>query len=126
MELPWHLYVMAGLYVLAGLNHFRNPRLYQRIIPPYFPYPKTLNIASGIAEIALGLALCFPSISEYAAIGIILLLIAIFPANIFMYTNDKAGMGLPKWVRLLRLPLQLVLIFWAFAYTGLWDLSVIA
>lgn len=119
MELPWHLYLMACLYILAGLNHFRNPRLYTKIIPPYFPNPKLLNTLSGIAEIGLGVALCIPSLSEYAAIGIILLLIAVFPANLFMYSDDRAALGLPKWMRLARLPLQLILILWAFAYTGL-------
>ena len=117
MALPWHLYLMALLYVLAGLNHFRNPRMYQRIIPPYFPSPKLLNVISGIAEVLLGILLCIPQFSAYAAIGIIALLVAVFPANVFMYTDKKAGFGLPKWVLLLRLPLQILLILWAFQYT---------
>ena len=54
MQLPWHLYVMAVMYILAGINHFRRPRLYLKIIPPYFPKPKLLNALSGFAEIALG------------------------------------------------------------------------
>ncbi|RYZ77849.1 MAG: DoxX family protein, partial [Proteobacteria bacterium] len=64
MSLPWHLYAMAAVYLLAGLNHFRNPRMYQRIIPDYFPYPKTLNVISGIAEIVLAILLCIPSVSK--------------------------------------------------------------
>ena len=117
MALPWHLYLMAGIYVLAGLNHFRVPRLYQRMIPQAFPSPKLLNILSGLAEIVLGIALCIPQTSGYAAWGVIVLLVAIFPANVYMYTNDAAALGLPKWVRLMRLPLQLVLIGWAYLYT---------
>ena len=117
MALPWHLYLMAALYILAGLNHFRVPRLYQRMIPRSFPSPKLLNIFSGLAEIALGIALCIPPLSHYAAWGLIALLVAIFPANVYMYANEKAAMGLPKWVRLMRLPLQLVLIGWAYLYT---------
>ena len=117
MNLPWHLYVMAFIYFIAGINHFRNPRLYIKIIPPSLPNPKLLNSVSGFAEIILGIALCIPIISNYAAWGIIGLLIAVFPANIYMYTNKKAGMGLPKWVLLLRIPLQLLLIFWAYQYT---------
>lgn len=117
MGLPWHLYAMALLYILAGINHFRVPKLYYKIIPPYFSNQRLLNIVSGIAEIILGIALCIPQLSKYAAWGIIILLIAIFPANIYMYQNDKAALGLPKWARILRLPLQFLLIYWAFQYT---------
>ena len=117
MNLPWHLYVMAFIYFVAGINHFRNPRLYIKIIPPSFPNPKLLNIISGLAEILLGIGLCIPMISNYAAWGVIAVLIAVFPANIYMFTNQKASMGLPKWVLLLRIPLQLLLIFWAYQYT---------
>lgn len=117
MTLPWHLYLMASLYILAGLNHFRVPRIYMRMIPSSFPSPKILNAVSGIAEIAFAIMLCIPLLSPLAAWGIIILLIAIFPANVYMYTNDKAGMGLPKWVRLVRLPLQIALIYWAWIYT---------
>ena len=117
MSLPWHLYVMALLYVVAGINHFKNPRAYLKIIPPYFSNPKLINWISGLAEIILGVTLCIPLLSKFAAWGIILLLIFIFPANLHMYQNDKASLGLPKWIRLLRLPLQLVLMLWAFQYT---------
>ncbi|GGD15416.1 DoxX family protein [Flavobacterium orientale] len=118
MNLPWHLYVMAAIYVIAGLNHFRNPRLYLKIIPPYFKNPELLNKLSGFAEIILGIFLCIPLFTSIAAWGIIALLVAVFPANLYMYQNDKAALGLPKWVRLLRLPLQLGLIFWAYQYTN--------
>ena len=117
MNLPWHLYVMAFVYFITGLNHFRNPRLYLKIIPPYFPNPKLLNHISGLAEIILAIALCIPALSHYAAWGVIALLIAIFPTHLYMYFNEKAHMGLPKWVLLLRMPLQLFLIFWAYQYT---------
>ncbi|WP_300566025.1 MauE/DoxX family redox-associated membrane protein [Flavobacterium sp.] len=117
MDLSWHLYVMALLYILAGFNHFRKPRLYLKIIPPYFSNPKMLNYLSGLAEIVLGICLCIPFTSKYAAWGIIALLIAIFPANLYMYQNDNAGLGLSKWIRFVRLPLQIVLLFWAYLYT---------
>lgn len=116
-ELPWHLYLMGIIYTVAGLNHFRSPKTYLRIIPPYFPNPKLLNSIAGIAEVILGIGLCIPATSTLSAWGIIALLIAIFPANLFMFTNKKAGMGLPKIVLLIRLPLQILLIFWAYIYT---------
>uniref|UniRef100_UPI004049ABC8 DoxX family protein n=1 Tax=Flavobacterium sp. TaxID=239 RepID=UPI004049ABC8 len=117
MTLPWHQYLMGIIYVLAGLNHFRQPRLYLKIIPPYLPNPILLNKLSGLAEIVLGFLLCLYLTSNFAAWGIIALLIAVFPANIYMYQEKKAGLGLPKWLRLLRLPLQIGLIYWAFQYT---------
>lgn len=117
MTLPWHQYLMGLVYILAGINHFRNPKLYIKIIPPFFKNPKHINQISGWAEIVLGILVCIPTTSFYGAWGIILLLLAIFPANLYMYQNDKAALGLPKWVRLLRLPLQLLLIYWAYCYT---------
>lgn len=117
MPLPWHLYLMGLLYILAGLNHFRKPKMYERIIPPALPAPKALNLISGAAEVILGFLLMLPQFSIIAAWGIIALLIAIFPANIYMAINKKAGFGLPLWVLYLRLPLQLVLIYWAWCYT---------
>ena len=117
MNLPWHLYLMALLYILTGSNHFRNPKMYIKIIPSYFSNPKLLNILSGAAEIILGILLMLSFTTHFAAWGIIALLIAVFPANLFMYQDKKASFGLPKWVLLLRLPLQLLLIVWAYQYT---------
>ncbi|CAD0009170.1 DoxX family protein [Flavobacterium chungangense] len=117
MDLPWHLYLMAFLYIVAGINHFRSPGMYLKIIPPYFLNPGLLNIISGAAEIILGFLLVLPFMSHFAAWGIIALLVAVFPANLFMYQNKKAGFGLPKWILLLRMPLQLLLILWAYQYT---------
>jgi uncharacterized membrane protein len=117
MILPWHLYLMAFLYISAGINHFRSPGMYIRIIPPVFKNPKLINTLGGIAEILLGLLLMFPFSKKFAAWGIIALLVAIFPANLFMFQNKKASFGLPRWVLFVRLPLQIVLIYWAYQYT---------
>lgn len=117
MNLLWHLYPMALLYIIAGLNHFRTPRLYHKIIPPYFPNPKSLNLLCGCFEVILGIMLCIPMLSKFAAWGIISVLIAVFPANIYMYLNDEASLGIPSWIRFIRLPFQFVLLFWAYCYT---------
>lgn len=116
-DLPWHLYLMALVYFLAGLNHFRNPKLYLKIIPTYLPHPKLLNVLSGLSEIILAIGLCIPMLSKFCAWGIVALLIAVFPANLFMVANKRAGMGLPKIILLLRLPFQIALIIWAYCYT---------
>ncbi|RZJ28468.1 MAG: DoxX family protein [Flavobacterium sp.] len=116
MIFPWHLYLMALLYLVAGINHFRRPELYLRIIPPFFANPKLLNSISGAAEILLAVLLCIPQTSTFAAWGIILLLVAVFPANIYMFTSPKASLGMPKAVLLLRLPMQIALVIWAYQY----------
>lgn len=117
MILPWHLYLMAILYILAGINHFRSPEMYIRIIPPIFKKPNIINILSGAAEILLGTLLMLSFTTHLAAWGIIALLIAIFPANLYMLQNKKASFGLSKWILFVRLPLQFVLIVWAYLYT---------
>jgi len=117
MNLSWHLYLMAFLYIIAGINHFRNPKMYLKIIPPFFKNPHLINTLSGASEIILGVLLTFSITTRFAAWGIIALLIAVFPANLFMFQNKKASFNLPKWILFVRLPLQLVLIFWAYQYT---------
>lgn len=117
MDLPWHLQMMAVMFIVAGLNHFLHPKIYLRIIPQYVPYPKMVNYISGFAEILFGFLLFFSSTLVCAAWAIIALLIAFFPTHLYMLTNKKASFGLPVWLLLLRLPLQLALIFWAYQYT---------
>lgn len=109
------LYLMSGLYVLAGIMHFLKPKMYIRIIPSYIPNPKLMNLLAGAFEIFFGLGLLIPQIRMYAAFGIIILLIAVFPANLYMF--QKGVRGVPKWALLLRLPLQFGLIAWAYLYT---------
>ena len=103
---------MAGLYFIAGINHFIMPKFYLKIIPPSLPYPKALNYISGLAEIVLAIMLVYPPTTKLAAWGIIALLIAIFPANVYHYQLAKQ-----KWILYGRLPFQLVFILWAWWYT---------
>lgn len=111
------LYVMASIYILAGLLHFLQPQVFLKIMPPYIPFHRAMVLLSGIAEILLGFGLLFPATREYAAWGIIALLIAVFPANIEQVRSKGARLGLPMWAVIARLPLQLVLIWWAWLYT---------
>ena len=114
--LKYGLYLMALLYILAGLYHFRNPRVYKAIMPPYLPFHDALVFWSGVAEVVLGLALFFPQTRIWAAWGVIALLIAVFPANVYMLTSGKFT-RIPEWLLYLRLPLQGLLIWWAYQYT---------
>ncbi|HNP69224.1 MAG TPA: hypothetical protein PKH16_15065 [Aequorivita sp.] len=115
--LPWHQYLMGVLYVLAGMNHFRKPKLYERIIPPYLPAHSTLVMLSGVAEMILGFMIMNKNTQEEAAWGIIIMLIAFIPVHIYMLRNKEAAMKLPKWMLILRLPLQFGLMYWAYLYT---------
>ncbi|WP_203293223.1 DoxX family protein [Luteirhabdus pelagi] len=114
--LPWHQYLMGVLLVLAGVNHFRNPKLYKRIMPPYIPAHSTMVTLSGIAEMILGFMLMNADTQTIAAWGIIVMLIVFIPVHIYMLQDEKAAMKLPKWVLWLRLPLQFALMYWAFQY----------
>ena len=115
--LPWHQYLMGVLLVLAGVNHFRKPKLYERIMPPYIPAHSTMVMLSGVAEMVLGFMLMNKNSQEMAAWGIIALLIAFIPVHIYMMQDKKASMKLPKWALIVRFPLQLGLIYWAYLYT---------
>ena len=116
------LYVMGPLYVVAGVLHFVVPDLYAQIIPPFLPAPLALVYLSGVAEIAVGIGVLIPRTRRYAAWATIALLVAIFPANVYMATSmvvvDGIGGGDPSpLIRWGRLPLQGVLILWAYWYT---------
>lgn len=115
--LPWHQYLIGLLFVIAGMNHFRKPKMYERIIPPYIPAHGSIVILSGIVEMILGFMIMNKNSQEGAAWGIIILMLLFIPVHIFMLQNEKAAMKLPKWVLILRLPLQFALIYWAYQYT---------
>ncbi len=114
--LPWHQYLMGILLVLAGMNHFRKPKLYERIVPSYIPAAGTVVMLSGVLEMVLGFMLMNKNSQTEAAWGIIIMLILFIPAHIYMLQNEKASLNLPKWALILRFPLQLALMFWAYQY----------
>lgn len=116
MIYPWHLYAMACMYILAGIMHFVKPKMYIRIMPNYIPKHKLMVLLSGLAEIILGATLCFPLTKNLAIYGIILILVVFFTVHFYMLTNKKASAGLPKWVLILRIPLQFFLMYWAYFY----------
>ena len=110
-------YVFAMIFVGAGFLHFVIPDVYMKIMPPYLPGHLTLVYVSGVAEILLGAMLMFSDLQKLAGWGLILLLIAIFPANIYLYQHQDLAPNVSPLLHLLRLPLQGVLILWAFWYT---------
>ncbi|HUS01011.1 MAG TPA: hypothetical protein VMY77_04755 [Chitinophagaceae bacterium] len=111
------LFIMSLLYIIAGINHFIHPLFYKKIMPASIPWHMPLIFISGIAEIMLGIFLIPVLTRRVAAWGLIMLLIAIFPANINMMLNYLKEKNPAVWITILRLPLQFVLIWWAYIFT---------
>jgi uncharacterized membrane protein len=108
------LVLAAIFYVVAGTLHFVKPEVYLRIMPPYVPWRLAMVLISGVCEILGGLGLLVSQTRRAAAWGLIALLVAVFPANIYMATNPiDAGAGsIAPMFRWGRLPLQLLLVWW--------------
>jgi uncharacterized membrane protein len=105
---------LAALFAFAGTMHFVIPEQYMAIMPPALPLHRELVYLSGVLEIAGGLGLLVPRTRRAAGIGLILLLIAVWPANLQMALNARAAgaSATAQALLFLRLPLQLLLIAW--------------
>jgi uncharacterized membrane protein len=111
--------IAAIVYIFAGTLHFIKPETYLRIMPPYIPWHVLMVRMSGAFEVLGGLGLLFSPTRRAAAWGLITLLIAVFPANIYMATNpvETGTVSIAAVLRWGRLPIQLLLIWWLFWYT---------
>ena len=112
----YSLYIMGALYVILGILHFTHTGFYRPLMSKFLPAHDLLIYLSGIAEVLLGLGVFFPKIRSLALWGIIAMLIVflllvhvnmLFPGN---------GLGVPLWILIMRIPLQFLLIYWAFQY----------
>jgi uncharacterized membrane protein len=114
------IYVMSFAYVWIGTQHFIDSQFFMNIMPPYLPWHLELVYISGFFEILLGILLLIKKFRFYAGWGLILLLIAVYPANIYLAFNDAPQKLLdvsPFMVSWVRLPLQFVLIGIAYWHT---------
>ncbi|MBC7743540.1 MAG: DoxX family membrane protein [Flavobacterium sp.] len=109
--------VFGILLIVAGLNHFVNGDFYLKIMPPYLPKPELLIVLSGIAEIICGLALLIKKTRRLGGWLTILLLIAVFPANVQMTINGMDNRNLLYYLSIGRLIVQILLIWWIFVLT---------
>ena len=109
------LRILAGiLFIVGGISHFLKTEMFVAIIPPFLSFPEALVYITGIFEILGGIGVLIPWIKRIAGNGLVILLLAVFPANLHMAINDVHVEGLPTspvflW---LRLPLQFLLIAW--------------
>lgn len=117
---PWRSPVPLGLvFILAGALHFLMPASYLRIMPPFLPHGLALVYLSGVAEVLGGLGVLKRRWRRAAGLGLIVLLVAVFPANVQMLLLAEAAKA-PMWKEALlslRLPLQGALIAWVWVVT---------
>jgi len=110
-------YLLALIFIAAGINHFWHPEFYLRIMPPWLPWHSALHLTAGFFELLFGVMLLIPRFQRWAAWGLIAVLIAVYPANIHMAVNPHLHPDLSEKALWFRLPLQFVIIAWAWWYT---------
>ena len=124
------IYVMSLLYVTVGIKHFTNTDFFVAIVPPIINWKEEAVLISGVFEVILGVLLLFNPTRKLAAWGIILLLISVFPANIYLYVSEDARemLSISKNQALFRMPFQIPLIiisYWHSKETHSKQLSII-
>ena len=109
--------LLAAFFVAAGANHFRTPSLYLGMMPPWLPWPLALVYVSGAAEILGGIGALVRFTRRFSGWGLMVLLIAVFPANLHVAMQGQMkGFDFSPLTLWLRLPFQLVLmagVWWA-------------
>jgi uncharacterized membrane protein len=104
---------MSCFYIYVGIKHFIDPHWFINIVPPYLPWHLELVYLSGLFEIILGLLLLIPKTRKLAAYGLIVLLIAVYPANIYLAFNElpQKMIGISSFAASwIRLPIQFIFI----------------
>jgi uncharacterized membrane protein len=113
---PLALGLMVLLLVSAGTMHFLRPGSFVQIVPPFVPFPLAVVYLSGGMELVLGAGLLLPRFSRAAALAVVFLLVAVFPANVYHWLADVHvdGSTAPGWYHRVRIPMQGFLAAWAF------------
>ncbi len=115
--------LLGIIFIAAGMLHFVITKTYIAIVPPYLPAHPQLVYISGVFEILGGIGLLAPAnfhsfpARGFAAWGLVALLVAVMPANIYMVTDHEKFAFIPLWALWLRLPMQLPLMGWCWLYT---------
>jgi uncharacterized membrane protein len=112
------LYIMFVVYAAGGIYHFVNPDFYKSIMPDWLPQHTLLNGLGGISEIILALMLLPESTrktSSYLIIAMLVIFLVVIhiPMAIDFYKKDHPAL----WIAIIRIPIQFVLIWWAWLYT---------
>ena len=102
--------IMAYFYISVGIKHFTEPEWFLQIYPPFLPFGLAAVYISGFFEVLFGIMLLIPKTRYYAGWGLIALLIAVFPANIYLAYTNGAAMDISAAVAWGRLPFQALFI----------------
>jgi uncharacterized membrane protein len=110
--------LLGAFFLSAGVNHFLIPRTYESIVPPSMREDAARLVAiSGVAEIAGGIGVLLPRTRRLSGLGLIALLAAVFPANLHMAREPERFPRIPRWALYARLPLQPLMMRWAWRAT---------
>jgi uncharacterized membrane protein len=109
---------LAAFFIASGVNHFVSPRFYRAIVPPSLRDRAKLVVeVSGVAEVLGGVGVLLPRTRRASGGGLIALLVAVFPANLYMAREPERFRRIPRWALLARLPLQPLMIWWTWRAT---------
>jgi len=110
--------MLAAFFIGSGVNHFVSPRFYRAIVPPRLQHEaKRVVDVSGVAEVVGGIGVLLPRTRRPAGLGLIALLAAVFPANLYMARTPERFHRIPRWALYARLPLQPLMMWWAWSAT---------
>ncbi len=110
--------LLALFFIGSGVNHFAQPRFYEAIVPPSLQERAKLVVdVSGVAEVIGGVAVILPWTRRLSGLGLVAVLAAVFPANLYMAREPKRFRRIPRWALYARLPLQPLMMLWAWRAT---------
>ena len=108
---------LSAFFINIGVDHFVNPEFYLAIMPDYLPLHLEAVYISGFFEILGGVSVLVPRLRSAAGWGLVVLLIAVFPANIHMAINTDLFPDISPTLLYIRLVFQFIFIYWAYAVT---------
>jgi len=111
------IYVMSFFYILVGLKHFQNPYWFVQIVPPPLPFKLEIVYLSGFIEIVFGVLILFKKFRFIIGWSLIALLIAVYPANIYLAMTNGVAMNTTPLIAWGRLPFQFIFIYLAYWHT---------
>jgi len=110
--------LLAAFFIGAGVNHFASPRFYEAMVPPPLQdEARRVVQVSGLAEIAGGVGVLLPWTRRLSGAALVVLLAAVFPANLYMAQTPERFKKIPRWALLARLPLQPLMMWWTWRAT---------
>jgi uncharacterized membrane protein len=108
---------LATFFINAGADHFVNPSFYLSIMPPNFPLHSEAVYISGFFEVLGGVCVLIPRLRKITGWGLVALLVAVYPVNIYMAITPEDFPDIPVALLYFRLPLQFIFFYWAYSVT---------